>query len=221
MSQPEKVKTYNKMIPVIIVVIVVAVGIVAFHFSNPTALPVDTDKADYNVNNTYEIELSTAISNTSIVKGNNITVVLAVSNLDSSDNLMDFSATYPSFKGNYSFPNPGDGYLPMGIAVLPGNYSADNMSNATPLQISPPSAADVDSQAINQYEFFPASTSAIAYTDTGQQERVDFSEKLSLGGSYPGNSTQLTYFNPGAYTVVGADGWGMVTILHFTVLDQS
>ncbi len=217
MSQPEKGKTYNKVIPVIIVIIVVAVGIIAFHFSNPTALPTDTSTADYNVSNTYELELSTAISNNSIEHGKNITVELAVSNLDSSDNTMPVCAVYPSFSVNYSFPNLADHYLPMGIAVLEGNYSKNNISNATPLQVFLPSDAEVNTQSINQYEFLPTSTSAYADTDNGQSASVDFSQTYSLGGYYSGNSSQLNYFSSGAYTVVGADGWGMVTVLHFTV----
>jgi len=221
MSDREKGKIYNKIIPVIIVVIVVAVGILAFHFSNPTALPANTSKADYNVNNTYELELSTAISNTSIVYGKNITVQIAVSNLDSSDNTMPFSSIYPSFKGNYSFPNSEDNHLPMGIAVLKGNYSINNMSDAAPLNIFPTSAAEVDNQTVNQYEFLPASTRAYADTDNGQSISVDFSHTYSLGGYFSGNSTQLIYFSPGSYTVIGADGWGMVTILHFSVSGPS
>jgi flagellar basal body-associated protein FliL len=217
MSDREKGKIYNKIIPVIIVVIVVAVGILAFHFSNPTALPANTSKADYNVNNTYDLELSSAISNTSIVYGKNITVQIAVSNLDSSDNTMPFSAIYPSFNGNYSFPNSEDKYLPMGIAVLKGNFSKNNLSDATPLNIFPTSAAEVDNQAVNQYEFLPASTRAYADTDAGQSINVDFSYTYSLGGYFSGNSTQLIYFSPGSYTVIGADGWGMVTVLHFSV----
>ena len=221
MSQPEKGKTYNKVLPVIIVIIVVVVGVLAFHFSNPTALPKDTSTADYNVNNTYELELSTAISNPSIDQGKNITVDLAVSNLDSSDNTMPVCAVYPSFSGNYSFPNSADDYLPMGIAVLAGNYSINNMSKATPLQIFLPSAAQVDTQSINQYEFLPTSTRAYEDMDNGQSTSVDFSQTYSLVGYYSGNSTQLNYFSPGTYTIVGADGWGMVTVLHFTVTGQS
>lgn len=221
MSQPEKGKAYNKVLPVIIAVIVVVVGIMAFHFSNPTAFPADTNKDHYIFNDTYELELITAISNTSIDQGKNISVQLAVSNIDSSDNTMPFCAIYPSFKGNYSFPNSEDQYLPMGIAILQGNYSTNNMTNTTPLQIFPASAAEVDNQAINQYEFLPASTRAYADTDTGRSISVDFSQTYSLGGYYSGNSTQLNYFNPGTYTVVGADGWGMVTVLHFTVSAQS
>jgi len=217
MSQPEKGKTYNKIIPVIIIVIVVAVGIVAFHFSNPTALPKDSSTASYNVNNTYDIELSTAINNNTIKQGSNITIELAVSNLDSSDNQMLISCAYPSFKGNYTFPGSVDGYLPMGIAVLQGNYSVDNMSNGTPLQLFLPSDATQISQ-IDNYEFLPASTSAYADFADGQTKSVDFSYAYSIGGFYVGNSTQIQHFTPGAYTIIGADGWGMVTVLHFTVL---
>ncbi len=112
---------------------------------------------------------------------------------------------------------------PFGIAVIFGNYSANNLWSANPLQIFEPGTYFCPAEfPISQYQFFAHSSKAKVFSNVtslppGMTETLD--KNLNLSGYWNGNSNAHEFFTfpAGIYTVVAADGWGQLVLLHFQV----
>ena len=122
------------------------------------------------------------------------------------------------------------GDLPMGIEVLEGYFSQNNISSATASDriqfLSNPFAECPRSPTVTYYIFQPGTDRLSSYTECN----------LDLLGSCNMSVDAVVNFNrnwtvtnptgqgaigknlaPGVYTVVGGDEWGSIVILHFLV----
>jgi hypothetical protein len=119
---------------------------------------------------------------------------------------------------------------PFGVAVYQGDHNSRSISALTPLVIFNPNAlyhcpAFAWGEG-SSYDFYASSDiAAIRYScDPPCTESYDTQlyRELSLthywDGCYP---STIHSFEPGDYTIVAADEWGNMVILHFTVTEPS
>ena len=114
---------------------------------------------------------------------------------------------------------------PFGIAVFQGNYSAADISSATPLQIYEPGiyhCPDILAD-ISSYIFQPLSDIAAVFqmseSTAGFTAGMNAEFEPAPTGYWASNDVgaAFTKFDPGVYTVVAGDEWGALAIVHFTV----
>lgn len=119
---------------------------------------------------------------------------------------------------------------PIGIAILQGYYTEQNMTQGKALPIfgyiyySVSCPAGVSST--QSYVFEPASSHAYAIPcDSGGNELPSCggfrneASHLKVNGTWPGGKFQP--FEAGVYTIIGGDEWGHLTIKHFTVVNST
>ena len=114
---------------------------------------------------------------------------------------------------------------PFGIAVFQGNYTAANISSASPLQIFEPGIyhCPMILTDISSYVFQPLSDSAAVFQMS--ESTAVFTAGMNAEfepaptGYWASNNVGATFtnFEPGVYTVVAGDEWGDLVVVHFTV----
>ena len=114
---------------------------------------------------------------------------------------------------------------PFGIAVFQGNYTAANVSTATPLQIYEPGiyhCPDILAD-ISSYVFQPLSDTAAVFqmseSTAGFTAEMNAEFEPAPTGYWASNEVGATFtnFEPGVYTVIAGDEWGALVVVHFTV----
>ena len=114
---------------------------------------------------------------------------------------------------------------PFGIAVFQGNYTAANVSTATPLQIYEPGiyhCPDILAD-ISYYVFQPLSDTAAVFqmseSTAGFTAGMNAEVEPAPTGYWANDNVgaAFTNFEPGIYTVVAGDEWGALVLVHFTV----
>ncbi len=111
-------------------------------------------------------------------------------------------------------------YLPFGIAVLRGVYTAANVSQAEPLEIFPMVACPMIVMYIEGYSFQPMSDNASILPGGGV---ATMATGISASGTYGAAGSEINQFSPfapGTYTVVAGDEWGNLAFAYFTVVSS-
>jgi hypothetical protein len=108
---------------------------------------------------------------------------------------------------------PNTNFQPFGIAVYPGHYTSQNVSQGTQLQIFPITVCPMFMRLITGYSFLPYSDLAVVLPGSGS---TPMTVGIDINGTYAGLG-QPMLLNPGAYTVVAADEWGVLAFLYFQV----
>jgi hypothetical protein len=115
---------------------------------------------------------------------------------------------------------------PFGFAIFQGNYTATNVSSATPLQIYQPATYTCPATIgnISSYVFQPLSDTASVFQmseSTAVFNNMEMNTEFEPGprGYWASNNigAAFTLFDPGVYTVVAGDEWGALVVVHFTV----
>jgi Putative Ig domain len=114
---------------------------------------------------------------------------------------------------------------PFGIEVFQGNYTAANISSATPLQIYDPGiyTCPMIQGDTSSYVFQPLSDIASVFqmseSTAGFTIAMNTEFEPAPTGYWANNDigAAFTRFEPGVYTVVAGDEWGALVIVHFTV----
>jgi len=114
---------------------------------------------------------------------------------------------------------------PFGIAVFQGNYTAANISSATPLQIYEPGTymCPMILSDTSSYVFQPLSDNAAIFQMS--EPTAVFSMAMNTEfepaptGYWASNDVgaAFTNFEPGVYTIAAGDEWGALVVVHFTV----
>ena len=171
---------------------------------------------------TNGLSLSISITPQLIKPGYPIHIVITESNTLSKTNNLRVSDKWPIQGLSDGICGTED--YPFGMAIFQGDYTANNISTATPLILNNPNVilqgcvpsvfnvtayhfksssdiATLDGEAINGSATFEMSTEVIG--------------GINWVGSFP-NAVQQN-FEPGVYAIVGGDEWGNLVVLHFTV----
>jgi hypothetical protein len=105
---------------------------------------------------------------------------------------------------------------PFGVAVYQGSYTAQNISQATPLKIYMPGVCPNYVILITGYVFLPNSIDASILPGGNSATGTPMSASVTVNGVYTAG-TQSSPLNPGIYTVVAGDEWGTLEFLYVTV----
>ncbi|MGC8558387.1 MAG: hypothetical protein ACP5NC_05275 [Nitrososphaeria archaeon] len=179
------------------------------------------------------LELMMSINSRVIASGQTISVTISMINTLPKYNLVTASNNWPGFA--VSTGPCGTMNDPMGIAIFSGYYTLSNITSAgEPMEIYEPGIYNCPAMFhINAYAFLPHGSS------TGQPaidnavlnvNSYELSRTMKIGGYWsqsmpikysntgiPLLTVQYKTFEPGTYTIVGADEWGGMVILHFQV----
>jgi hypothetical protein len=189
-----------------------------------------------NASNANHLQLSLGIRSNG---GANITISADETNLLSSENNVTAA-------NNFSFNNwssPAFGPFPCGnsvqtvqggnfdanvpfpieIAVLDGNYGADNYTSGLALttydtgQVYTCPGIDLYVQYLI---FAPVTDNASFYYGSSLVGNYVVSDQLTTSGYWTGDQSTAAFhpFSPGSYTVLAEDEWGDVVLLHFDVV---
>ena len=116
--------------------------------------------------------------------------------------------------------------IPVGFAILQGNYGQDNYTAGQALTLYDPndvylcgSLGFVNSSEI--YSFQPLSDDFLFPLGSGSSYHGPAAVTFTTNGYWVGGqqngAAAFQPFSPGVYTIVGADEWGEYAILHFEV----
>lgn len=180
------------------------------------------------------MEIMLSINSSDMVQGGSITVNVSLINTLHTINLV--SAEHYWAIGGVSLGACNNMDYPMGIAVFNGYYTSANISDAgNPLTVFRPSICPMFILYIKAYQFYPYGSAASVkgpslINGTYYANSYIISREFTLSGYYaqqqePANGSIMindfqfifNQFSPGTYTVVGADEWGGLAILHFHV----
>ncbi|HKU33308.1 MAG TPA: hypothetical protein VJR22_05635, partial [Candidatus Nitrosotalea sp.] len=111
--------------------------------------------------------------------------------------------------------------LPVGIAILKGYYTEQNITDASSLWLFPNLPCPMQ-LGIKSYTFQPLSNVAIRECDLpfSCHDSIAIEGHLAIS-SYLNDTGYATPFQVGNYTVAGGDEWGNITIKHFMVTNST
>jgi rhodanese-related sulfurtransferase len=105
---------------------------------------------------------------------------------------------------------------PFGVTIFKGRYTAQNFSQATPLDIFAPVACPNYSRLITDYIFQPDSMDAYVMPVCFITVATPMSAQVTVNGTYT-QGTKLQLLDLGVYTIVAGDEWGNIEFLYFNV----
>ena len=110
---------------------------------------------------------------------------------------------------------PSTNEQPFGVAVLQGNYTSQNISQGTPLNLFAAVPCPLVIRLITEYDFLPHGINAAIMPGGDVTSPTPMSANVTVNGTY--TQLQLNPLVPGAYTVVAGDEWGTLEFLYVSV----
>ncbi len=170
------------------------------------------------------LELGLSLNSTKITLGQRVTIRVGELNTLSRVSVLPPARAWPV--NGLTLTPCGTLNYPFGIEVLRGYYSDTNVSLAQPLKIFASTVyyCPVELQ-FGYYRFEPLSDNATLVTkssSSGYPFSLPTSTTVTIDGYWTnkpiGAGGQVfERFSPGMYTVVAADEWGQILLLHFAV----
>ena len=169
------------------------------------------------------LSLSLSLDSKTYQSGQQVGIYIDEKNTLSKTNTITTSAKWPV--SGLGVGPCGPLNYPFGVAVFQGNYSAADISTATPLQIYEPGiyhCPDILAD-ISSYVFQPLSDTAAVFqmseSTAGFTAGMNAEFEPAPTGYWASNNVgaAFTNFEPGTYTVVAGDEWGALVVVHFTV----
>ncbi len=204
---------------VIFTIVIVAASLWGFYvYLEQTNLPPFSNQPT-----SHGLQLNLHADANRIASGQPIHIRISVINQKPDYNLVNNSHVFPVFREPARFAVAECSELPYGIVILSGNYTATNFQHGNPLQLFWPGEVSCPAiLAIDQFSFRPYSSSAAMYSNESSPPYLgiaSFSATMNLTGFWTGSNNLAEFhdFYPGVYTVVGADGWSQIYLIHFTV----
>ena len=157
------------------------------------------------------LELELGISRTSLHPGVTFSINANEYNTLNGLNNVSTEANWPM--NDLQLGSCGHSIYPFGIAIFGGVYAANNISEATQLQVFPDLPCPLFIRQITGYLFEPVNDSATILP--GNTTPVSMDTQISLSGFYS-NGTQRS-FPTGEYTVLAGDEWGDVAFQYFNI----
>jgi hypothetical protein len=210
-------------IEIILTVIALLLGMLATGCSQTSTTTTATEFNNVNsasIKSGNGLSLSVSLDAKTYQSGYAITIIITEYNTLSKTNKRPIADKWP-IKG-LSDGICGTDNFPFGIAIFQGNYTADNISTATPLILDNPNIIVPDCMPsvfnFTAYDFKPSSDIAFLNAPYGSTT-FEMSREVTAGVYWEGNRPDAVqqFFAPGVYTVVAGDEWGNLVVLHFTV----
>ena len=170
------------------------------------------------------LELSLYLDSKTYQQGQQVNILVDEKNTLKTTNTISASTKWPLSRLGVGPCGPVN--YPFGIAIFQGNYTAANVSSATPLQIYQPATytCPMTLGDISSYVFQPLSDTASVFQmseSTAVFNNMEMNTEFEPAptGYWASNNigAVFTHFEPGVYTVVAGDEWGAVVVVHFTV----
>lgn len=188
--------------------------------SNPPADEMALSTNNYN--SSLGVNLALSISNSTVWQDDGISVRISLNNTLATQNTIT-----PPVSASADSQIPSWNLLicsryPIGVQIFSGNYSLDNLSQGTSLNlIAPYSGAGCAGHSPVPITLAPFSDDIVLPRDFGVNQSAANIEFWGSWGSVifpPSNNREFNSFTPGVYTIEGEDWWGQETILHFQVV---
>ncbi|MGI0046529.1 MAG: hypothetical protein ACREBB_04995 [Nitrosotalea sp.] len=169
-----------------------------------------------------DLRLSLSLDSTLISSDKSIGVDISLDNISTQPvrlEAQDFWAI-----GSLS-PGPCIYNMPVGISVMKGYFTGENMSKGIPLDIfnGYEILCPAPNMKVKTYVFEPMSSKADITECVWAMPKcagsIDTKDRIVLDGTW--NRTRGQTFETGTYTVTGGDEWGDVAIRHFTVTNST
>jgi hypothetical protein len=225
-------------VAVVVVIVVLAVATIAFVTLSKSSTSTTPSTSSASSSNTSSTPGTASTSNSSdglefslqiVPSGNGTFAITAeeVNLLNSVNSVTQGNGwKYPTDQLD-PFNNCAPGVSPVGFAVFQGYYGMNNYTSgeALPLYDTATLVSCTVNYFPNMYLFQPKSDNVSVYNDHQFRINTTASVSASVSGYWTGGeglASQAT-FNAfvGSYTVLGADGWGDVLLLHFSVATSS
>ena len=208
--------------------IIVISGICAAGCGDSVSQTTLTTINDFNGINTASsqsangLSLSLSLDSTTYKPGDTINMVVSEKSMLKITNKLLVSDKWPIH--GLSVDICGTRSFPFGVAILRGNYTSGNVATAAPLILYNPNGIVQGCLPpvlnVTAYHFEPLSDIAtLDGTVIDQSATFEMSTEVSVWSYWAGippNAVQHD-FEPGVYTVVAGDEWGVVVVVHFTV----
>ena len=163
-------------------------------------------------NSGSQLALAMSINSTSIRPGQVMGVDISLANTSPDKLVVDPQHNWPLRKWSMG---PCLFHMPFGMALMPGNYSVENMTEGQRLPLYPSGVYVCKTIGIVDFVFEPSSSKATVETYNSTKYPVTMQYHVAFNGFYDGK--EFHPLDAGAYTVVGEDQWGHVVLHHFTV----
>jgi hypothetical protein len=192
-----------------------------------TSTPTITNFNDVNTASSKTVSglsLSLYLDSKTYQQGQQVNIVVDEKNTLKTTDTITSSAKWPP--SGLGVGPCGTLNYPFGFAIFQGNYTAANVSSATPLQIYQPATYTCPATIgdISSYVFQPLSDTASVFQiseSTAVFNNMEMNTEFEPGprGYWASNNigAAFTLFEPGVYTVVAGDEWGALVFVHFTV----
>ncbi|MDE1872564.1 MAG: hypothetical protein KGH99_03695 [Thaumarchaeota archaeon] len=169
-------------------------------------------------NSSSALKLSLSTNSTIIQSGHAIGITLSLDNTRSSLLNLNSQNNWPI----QGLDSGGCSWLPMGIAILDGYYTAQNMSDGHPMLLHflypcPPSLP------VKTFTFQPMSSNITVTCEPGNWAPCQYLTQTKTSVAYSSflQDGKFFDFNPGNYTLVAGDEWGDSAIQHFQVVNST
>jgi len=188
------------------------------------------------------LRLTLSTNSTELVVGQSLNVTLSIDNTLGSVNSVKPSNDWLMHGVPVALWPPCYFGLPAEAAVLPGNFTAQDISSAANVTFSYLCAESVgidhvvfqpNSDQVNLTGLYDVTSTnqtlgpfnlSLSFTTRGSWDLQNLSQQLNipiLGEQYPPRPPASVPFAPGVYTVAVADEWGQVALIHVTVVPSS
>ena len=186
--------------------------------TSTTTQPTTTTPSTTTVQSMNGLQLQVSVNATNLTPGESLQIGISEYNTLSTINDVT-AATNWGVNGLALGACPNINEQPFGVSVFQGNYTSQNISQATSLDIYAATSCPQFIKLITEYDFLPDSIFATPMP-TGYLPPPPPMAAMQAIVNVIGNYTQQTQLNPlvpGPYTVVAGDEWGALIFLHFTV----
>jgi hypothetical protein len=166
------------------------------------------------------LSLSLSLDATIYQPDQGILITVGEQNILSTQNNVPSAYQWPL--GGLSLSPCGTNSFPFGVAIFQGNYTAEDVSTATPLVLYNPNELPPCPAipAITAYDFLPSSDLATEIIDNQfNSQAIPMDQSVTVTYYWLGSGKNVTQHDlePGIYTVAGGDEWGDLVVVHFTV----
>ena len=161
------------------------------------------------------LQLRVSVNTTSLTAGEVLQISLSEYNTLSTTNNVSSEKSW-GVDGLTTGACPNISVLPFGMAVFQGRYTAQNISQATSLNIFGMAACPMYIRLITGYAFLPNSINAAVMPGGDVSSATPMSADITVKGVYT-EGNQLNPLDPGLYTLVAGDEWGTLEFLYVSV----